>query len=74
VKTKEVAKQIRAAIAAAKLERAEFGSVHKSEDVPAMKEKDVTAFIRERTRLYRESWIVGPLEIALEIIEKGYEA
>jgi hypothetical protein len=66
VKTKEVAKQIRAAIAAAKLERAEFGSVHKSEDVPA--------FIRERTRLYRESWIVGPLEIALEIIEKGYEA
>ncbi len=31
----------------------------------------VTAFIQDRTRLYRDSWIIGPCEIALEVLDKA---
>jgi hypothetical protein len=30
----------------------------------------VTDFIRERTRLYRDSWIVGPLDVAIAELER----
>jgi hypothetical protein len=34
-------------------------------------EKEVTEFIRRRTELWRESWIINPLELALEKLNKN---
>lgn len=49
------------------MELACFGRLHQEPDFPTS-EKDVTPFIRERTRLYRESWITQPLREALELL------
>jgi hypothetical protein len=33
-------------------------------------ETDVDAFIRERTRIFRETWILGPLDELLAVLPK----
>ncbi len=34
---------------------------------------EVTAFVREQTQLYRETWILGPLDEAIERLEARQE-
>ena len=36
-------------------------------------EREVTDFVRERTRLWRESWLVHPLDVMIERIEDCLE-
>lgn len=44
--------------------------IEAGEDLPKS-EKEVTAFIRNRTDLWRRSWILSPLEDALSILTEG---
>lgn len=55
------------ALRSAKLETADFGTICQSGPFPTQ-ERQVTKFIRERTRLYRESWIISPLREAIKIV------
>ena len=51
------------------MERAGFDHIHPvTDDTLPKTEKEVTPFIRERTRLYRHSWQLTPLKEALEIL------
>lgn len=50
---------LRNVLRAAKMEDASFGMIGS--------DNDPTEFIKERTRVYRQSWIVAPLE---ELIER----
>jgi hypothetical protein len=61
---------IKSARASAALTRADFdGLGSRPDDVITLKESEVTDFIRERTRLYRETWIINYLDEALRIID-----
>lgn len=51
---------LRAALDSAHMEDAHFGS-H-------------TKLIKDETRLYRQSWLIAPLETAIKIIESNGEA
>lgn len=51
-----------------RMERAGFSQLHTKGPFPAT-EGEVTEFIKERTRIYRESWIISPLERAIRLIE-----
>ena len=57
---------------AAHMELSQFGRLHLREEEKGYPtcEEEVTPFILGRTKLYRDSWMVGPLEDAL--IELGY--
>ena len=39
-------------------------------DGRAVTEKNVSDFIRERTRLWRESWVLGPLDDVIARLER----
>lgn len=52
---KHVLLNLRKAIEAAKFTDASFGGVHDDKD-------EISDQIKEQTRLYRETWIIGPLE------------
>ena len=63
-----------AAYKSSNMELAEFGKFFKNETgvVPLpTTEKEVTPFIRQRTDLYRRSWLVTPLKDALDKL--GFE-
>jgi len=50
-------------LACARLEKAEFGHIHPSDDDPLPKsELEVTLFVRRRVDLYMRTWVIGPLE------------
>lgn len=53
----------------ASMERSEFGLMWTNLDDPLpANEKEVTDFIRRRTRLWRSSWVIGPIEEAVKIL------
>jgi hypothetical protein len=52
------------------MELARFGQLANKGLLPTT-EAEVTEFIKQRTRLYRESWIIAPLEEAIREIEEG---
>jgi len=57
------------------MQRAGFDHIHPpTDDNLPETEKDVTPFIRKRTRLYRHSWQLTPLKEALEILMEIGEA
>jgi hypothetical protein len=60
---------IKTALNHARMENASFGSVADGEIVLRNKD-EVDAFIKERTRLWRESWLIPPLERALAKVKK----
>ena len=63
-----------AAYQSSNMELAEFGKFFANEKgvVPLpTTEKEVTPFIRQRTELYRHSWLVTPLQEALDKL--GFE-
>jgi len=60
---------IKEALRAARMEGAGFQSNFPDVPLPT-DEKDVTEFIKKRSELYRETWIIKPLKRALEKLEK----
>lgn len=50
------------------MEKAHFGDIGRVGPFPTT-EGEVTDFIKERTRIYRQSWIIGPLEEALSLVK-----
>jgi len=55
------------------MERASFDPIaggRNPEDAPQEPGESVTDFVRRRTRLWRSSWLTGPLEAAEEILTK----
>lgn len=72
VKQEAILRLLSEAIESAKLTNADFGSLGRANQLPTQ-ERQVTKFIRERTRLYRESWIVSPLATIVEMINENAE-
>lgn len=67
MKKQQVLAQLREALAGAEMERANFDAFM---DTVTLEQGQVTGFIRERTRLYRDSWIIAPLKRAIAEIER----
>jgi len=59
--TQSEVRELKKVIEHCELKHACFGHIFREEPVPAMIEGDVTEFIRKRTRLYRNSWILPTL-------------
>jgi hypothetical protein len=53
----------------ARMESCDFGSIGNA----SIGNKNPTQFIRERTKLWRHSWIIGPLEELIDRYEKALE-
>lgn len=71
MKRRQVLADLHAALRAARMERASFSNICNPNDDCGVTEKNVTEFIKERTRRYRESWIIGPLELAIAELERS---
>ena len=72
---RSVLELLESALKSSRLELSEFGSIFPEEGcLPYPKtEKDVTPFIRERTALYRKTWLIDPLLEAIEILGGKHE-
>jgi hypothetical protein len=72
MRKQKIINDLKDAIENAKFENASFGdpTLNRVRDFPEF-EKDVTPWIKERTRLFRETWIIPFLESALAEIEHG---
>jgi hypothetical protein len=78
VRVKEIIGLLRDARKAATMGRMSIGAIWRSKlDTAPVKHEDgrivteytLDEFIRERTRLYRETWIIGPISEVLEQLE-----
>lgn len=67
----EILREVRDAIRAATMEGAGFNALGDSEYHLPKDEEEVNAFIKNRTKLYRQSWIIGPLERVVKHLEAG---
>ena len=65
MKVKEIIKLVKDAIEYTKMTNAGFSKT--PNDMP---DKDYTKEIIEATRIYRNTWIIGTLELALEELKK----
>ena len=67
-----VIEMLEAALKSAKMKMAEFGHIHPKWEKDLLPypttEEEVTAFIKQRTELYRKSWLIRPIESALRTI------
>jgi hypothetical protein len=68
MRKREVLEILNRALVDARMERASFSRLHDKEPFPTT-EAEVTEFIKERTRIYRDSWIISPLEQAIRLIK-----
>ncbi len=70
----ELLKCIQEAKETATMENADFDSFGSigadDDDAPQKPGEDITVFIRRRTRIWRESWLVGPLATAEAILKE----
>jgi len=55
--------ELRRLLSVAEMKHTDFGRIGSPEENP-------TEFIRERTRLWRESWLIDPLEYLIKRYEK----
>lgn len=69
MRKREVLELLNRALTSARMDRADFNSIIPLENLPKT-EIEVTKFIKDRTRLYRESWIVNPIKRAINLIEQ----
>lgn len=69
MRKREVLELLNRALTDAYMERASFSQLHARGPFPT-NEAEVDKFIKDRTRLYRESWIIGPLKRAIRLIEQ----
>ena len=67
MRKRELLEILNRALLDAQVERASFSQLHSKGPFPTT-EAEVTAFIRERTRIYRESWIIAPLKSAIKLV------
>lgn len=58
---------LKSAITAARFENASFSQLHGDLKYPK-REEDVTEFIKERTRLYMDSWVIWRLKEIEDLI------
>ncbi len=68
---KNIIETLEGALRCAKMELAEFGTIFPEKDIlpyPTT-EKEVTPFIKQRTELYRKTWLISPIESALRMIK-----
>lgn len=61
----KIVRELEEALRCANMERANFDPVGSNADV-VIKKGEHTKWIKEQTRLYRQSWIVGPIERILK--------
>ena len=68
----ELLKYVREAKEMATMESASFcnGSPVDEEDAPQKAGESVTDFIRRRTKIWRDSWLIRPLEEAERILKE----
>ena len=66
----ELMECLREALKTAKMEDCNFDSIgsHEDDSAPQKPGESVTSFIKRRTRLWRGSWLTGPLERAESIL------
>lgn len=69
MRKREVLEILNRVLIDAQMERAAFGQLNTREPLPT-NEAEVDKFIKERTRLYRQSWIISPLKRAITLIER----
>lgn len=69
MRKREVLELLNRALIDARMERAGFNSIAHEGPLPTT-EAEVTEFIKERTRIYRESWIISPIQRAINLIEQ----
>lgn len=62
---KGVIVHLTSALSHAKMESASFGGDTETVSVNGGEPQPLDAFIKERTRLYRQSWVIYPIERAL---------
>lgn len=72
MRTNKIKAVLRAARNTMTMATADFSRVHlMDDDAPLPKtEAEVTEFIRNRTRLWRQTWIEAPINEALELLNK----
>ena len=75
--TKGEYKQLKEVLSHLHMDRASFSSIVPSLDPPEMalpkSEQEVDRFIKARTRLYRNSWCIGPLAEILRKYEHNWK-
>jgi hypothetical protein len=70
MRKKAMLKQLNAALDSALFRNAHFGDIGGEKLTYRGKEYDVTEFIRDNTRLYRQTWIIAPIVRAIQEIER----
>lgn len=70
MRKRDILKNLEEALEATRMEKAGFGDICSNKTV-TLEESEVTDFIRERTLLYRRTWIIYRLERAIEIIKES---
>ena len=65
--------KLEGALKSANMKMAEFGHIFLETEEDLLPypttEEEVTAFIKQRTKLYRNSWLIRPIESALRMIK-----
>ncbi|MFX0132958.1 MAG: hypothetical protein ACFFDN_04860 [Candidatus Hodarchaeota archaeon] len=64
----EAIRLIEEANKSSKMKNANFEDLFSEKTI--IKRKEITSFIRDRTKLFRETWIIERLEKALEILKQ----
>jgi hypothetical protein len=70
MRKKQIIEDLEDALKSASFENTGFKNLWSEENDPLPKtEKEVDEFIKRRTRLYRETWIIHPIERALKALK-----
>lgn len=69
MRKREVLQILNQVLIDAQMERAAFSQIHPKGPFPT-NEAEVDKFIKDRTRIYRDSWIILPLKRVIHLIEK----
>jgi hypothetical protein len=72
VTMQEIIRLLEDARKAATLKTAAFGQIYPENPNYPTSEKEVTPFIQERVRIHHESWIIGPIDEAIEALKENY--
>lgn len=69
MRKREVLQILNRVLTDAQMERASFSQIHQRGPFPT-NEAEVDKFIKDRTQIYRDSWIISPLKRVIHLIEK----
>jgi hypothetical protein len=68
----KIAELLEDALKSARMESAGFGGIHHPE-ITLHNRDEVDAFVKEQVRLYMRTWVAGPIEHALTILNANKE-